>query len=206
MHEPDYMERTIDSLPLLKKLALGASCCERLLPNYLAFSLMENWGDPQRLRAALDKVWMGLVNESHLVELHNISRSDLIQIIPDTENFTTLFTSLAGDAVASIVYAIESYLNPSESTEKILLVLQVAQNSIFQYLVAVNDAEISAHIEQPSFEEAVFNYPLMTAEIDNQTSDLNLIESSDLDSDVVQRLRVSSENSGIQPIKRGMVK
>jgi uncharacterized protein len=45
----EFNERTlykkIDGLSLLHKIAFGASCCERLLPNYKLFVDNEGWGD-----------------------------------------------------------------------------------------------------------------------------------------------------------------
>lgn len=40
-----------------KRLTFGGLCCERLLPNYLAFQAEAGWGDFAALRKALDCVW-----------------------------------------------------------------------------------------------------------------------------------------------------
>lgn len=56
-YEFDALEKELEGLPPLHRVAFAASCCERLLPNYNAFYFLENWGDPSVLRTALNEVW-----------------------------------------------------------------------------------------------------------------------------------------------------
>ena len=57
LYKFDALEKELERLPPLYRIAFAASCCERLLPNYNAFSCMENLGDPSVLRNALNEVW-----------------------------------------------------------------------------------------------------------------------------------------------------
>jgi uncharacterized protein len=193
-------------LPLVKQIAFGASCCERLLPNYLAFSLMEGWGDFRSLRNLLDLVWTAVIDESKWTEITQISLKDTKDLAPHCDDFSTLFTPLAGDAVASIVYTIGAYLNPNESIEKLRLVLQVTENSLYQFLAAVNDPELDVHGGDASFEESIFHYPLMLAELEKQRQDIAYLLDNQLNEAAVFHLKTSSSISGIQPLKRGLVK
>lgn len=197
----------LQKLSFIKRIAFGASCCERLLPNYLAFSLMEDWGDFITLRKALDLIWIGLIDETRRVDLDKMSLEALVELAPETEDFTTIFTSLAGDAVASVVYTIGAFQHEDESTDKLLLVLQVVQNSVFEYLASVNEPNSQPHVEDSDFEQSLFQYPLMATEVQHQRKDLLLLrENVTLSHELISKLKEDSSNSGIQPIKRGMVK
>ena len=48
----DLVGGILPELGRSKSLALAGSCCERMLPNYRAFVVEENWGDPRALAAA----------------------------------------------------------------------------------------------------------------------------------------------------------
>lgn len=200
------IEDSLRRLPLPKRIAFGASCSERMLPNYLAFNLMETWGDYSELRRILDKIWTGLLDESLLKEVGRISTEELIRLAPDTEEFSTVFTPLAGDAVASIAYTIQAFQDQNTSLEKLLLVVQVAQNSVFEYLSVVNDPDLLPHIEEPLFEERIFELPLMLAELEKERQDLVYLDKTELNAEVVNYLQATSLQTGIQPIRRGLVK
>ncbi|MFB2919332.1 MULTISPECIES: DUF416 family protein [Aerosakkonema] len=53
----EALEKELEGLPPLHRVAFAASICERLLPNYDVFYREEAWGDPSILRTALDEVW-----------------------------------------------------------------------------------------------------------------------------------------------------
>jgi uncharacterized protein YjaG (DUF416 family) len=58
------LRQALSQLPPRNKVAFAASCCERLLPNYYAFTLAEKWGDFELLRHALDQVWLFLEEDA----------------------------------------------------------------------------------------------------------------------------------------------
>ncbi len=55
--DEQQLTRDLVALPASHRVAFAASCCERLVPNYQAFALMEDWGNPRLLRRALDAAW-----------------------------------------------------------------------------------------------------------------------------------------------------
>jgi hypothetical protein len=150
--------------------------------------------------------WSALVDERRHVEIANISLEEIIKLAPDCDEFSSLFTSLAGDAVASVVYTIETYLTANASLDKVRLILQVTENSLYQFLAAVNDPELDVHGGDASFEESIFHYPLMLAELEKQRQDITYLLDNQLNEAAVVHLKTSSSISGIQPLKRGLVK
>jgi hypothetical protein len=59
----DSLKKELEGISPLHRVAFAASLCERVLPNYSAFSREEGWGDPSVLRAALDEVWQILLGK-----------------------------------------------------------------------------------------------------------------------------------------------
>ena len=110
----------------------------------------------------MDEIWFCIFNENNIQNIKQISLENILELAPDTEDFSSLFTSMAGDVVASIIYTIEALLNPEDSLEKLTLVSNISFESIYQYLLVVNDTEVEAHVLDKDFESSVFQYPLMT--------------------------------------------
>lgn len=53
----ETLEKELEGLPGLHRIAFAAACCERLLPNYNAFAREESWGAPFIFRNALNEIW-----------------------------------------------------------------------------------------------------------------------------------------------------
>src|SRR5262249_40897978 len=99
----------LDKLRKEFRIAFAASCCERLLPNYCAFAAVEKWGNPSLLRETLDGVWTYLKGGSqnwYGVRIPRLIRQ-VHQITPNTEEFSSRFTSAALDAGVSTMLTLE---------------------------------------------------------------------------------------------------
>ena len=133
----DSLEKELEKLSPLHRIAFTASGCERLLPNYNAFSREENWGDPSILRKALDEVWQILrgkpIDVEALSQLIIDCYSD--DMVPHSEDFsgyvmeargvcTAIYHTLNAcidcqtktivEAVTRLAFAIEFYENLNE--------------------------------------------------------------------------------------------
>ena len=203
-NESELVKRLRTLLPD-HRTAFAASCCERLLPNYFAFSQMEEWGEPDLLRQTLDEIWRSLegrpTSELRVREL----MQTCTDLVPDTEDFQSLFVSAAGDAAAAIVYTLECCLDGD--AERAALVGRLATETLYQYLIRVNDPQTGVQIADPVFEEQMLRAPLMMAELKKQQQDLQLLESQEvLTSFLLENLITSSRLVGIRPFERGLVK
>ena len=56
----NYLRARLVKLDPDQQLVFGTVCCERLLPNYIAFQKDAGWGDITPVRKALDFVWLSL--------------------------------------------------------------------------------------------------------------------------------------------------
>lgn len=205
MFDEKRLKKRLAALPAPHRVAFAAACCERMLPNYEAFVALERWGDPSVARGALDRVWQSL-------EGHPLGRAEVAElyeacvgVVPDTEDFTSLFVGAGGNAVASVAYTLQCTLDgdPTQAT----LPGRLAVESLEAYLARVNDPETGAHAADPSFFEQLWRYPLMTAELDKQERDLEtLSRAAELTPALLEELRQSSRRAGIRPFERGLVK
>jgi uncharacterized protein len=196
--------RELSRLPHLHQIAFGASCCERMLPDYYAFWQTEGWGDFSYLESVLNRIWRYVSGDDSPLES---CLNRLTNITPDTEDFSTIYVSLAVNSVSAIAYTIESCLNPSEGSQKIALVSDLMFDSLFSYLLAVNYPFVHAHIQDQQFSESIFEYPLMSSEKLKQLTDLRLLEeATDLSCNSLLELRDSSRNIGIRAADRGLFK
>lgn len=186
------------------RIAFAASCCERLLPNYQAFWVMERWGNPRILRKAMDKVW-AVPKDDNLSDLEvNELQSQCSDVMPDTEDFTSFFAGLAINAVAAIIHTLIYCLN--SDLNELLLVSRLSSESVENYLNAVNDPHTGVHAAKKQFDDWILTAPLLHAEVEKQKQDLEILSSStDLTTTLIESLRLSSRKTGIQPFNRGLV-
>jgi hypothetical protein len=93
-----------------------ASCCERTQANYAAFARETGWGDPILMREAGDILWR--LDESFSDSYLSAFLNRLKNVIPDTEDFSSDFTSAALDSAVSMLEGIEFLIdaNPKHAT------------------------------------------------------------------------------------------
>jgi hypothetical protein len=190
-HSVRIIEDRLVRLPERHRIAFAASCCERLLPNYAAFSRMTGWGDVQALRTALDRAWAALSGDA----LDEAERRDLIAACdrhsPDTENFTSELTSAALDAAAAVNETLQCLSDPTAS--RAATVGQFAVDTVHMFL----QVQCGLDPQQPDFEVRIFAHPLMVAEIENQLSALDTLSGIErLTAELLQELRTTYSRRG----------
>lgn len=206
MNNSDELRSRLSQISNSGRIAFGASCCERQLPNYVAFSKMEGWGDIVKINETLDVVWTSVLDERAVDQIDEMAIDVLLTLVPDTEEFSSAFTSLAGDVVSSLIYTIEARKNRDANLENILQVAEVSLSSVFQYLAIVNLPTAFPDVEPEGFDDLLYTLPLLRTEIEAQYRDVSLILNRTLDSNLVAELRATASNLGIQPEKRGLIK
>lgn len=190
----NHLVKELDRLPKMHRVAFAASCCERMLPNYRAFSAMEQWGDFNLLRKALDDVWRWLKGDP-LSQEYVINLADkCYAVAPDADDFSSLFTSSALDAVGSIVETLWCCVDGD--ARRAADVGSNANDTIDMY-IQVRDGLDPA---DPAIEEKIQADPLMIEELEKQAADIGALGAIDsLTSDFLDSLRHSSESIGLQP-------
>jgi uncharacterized protein len=195
---------SLTAMQVRHRLAFAASCCERMLPNYLAFSMCTGWGEVKRLRHCLDHIW-DLV-QGREMETAKVSElaATALENAPDTERFNCFLTSQATDAATAIYLALQSCL--SRNVNDIAEISRLSLDSIDMYLLTVNEPNVTDKQTSPSLWGMIEDLPLHKMERKRQFDDLELLESNrDLTLELAAAMRESSKALGIQPIERGLV-
>lgn len=222
-----YLESQLRSFTSLNKqqiLAFGLSCCERFLPTFEAFTLMEKWGDVEVLRDAVDYLWQSVLGARlKPLETRRRIRECANQVPGLNDNFWSIFHNTAFNTATSVVYTLKFSINGN--IDEIRKVSRSSLASVENYLYAVNDLyaiDVGLMLEDEILGENIFdidkfsmmrsnlsqlvaNAPLYLAEMDKQKSDLNSISES-LSTEKVEKLRMSAQYFGLQPFSRGIVK
>jgi uncharacterized protein YjaG (DUF416 family) len=196
--DPISLRRDLDQLSRLHRVAFAATCCERLLPNYAAFSREVHWGEPAMLRGAVDYIWDvlggGPLDRAEVDRL--IERCDIV--IPDTENFDTSAVSAALDAGTAVTETLRSLLDGD--TDRVVDIASVCRDTVDMY---IQDRDQMNYNNDPSFEQKIAQDPLMTLELARQSAILSeLMGAPALNSALLQRLREKSADGGRSNIGR----
>lgn len=186
----ESLERELEKLSPLHRIAFAASGCERLLPNYNAFSREENWGDISILRKALDEVWQILggkpVDVAEIKQLKFDCYSD--DIVPNSEDFTG-YCGQAQEACSAIYYTLDACIDPTPKT-----ILKVAE-----YLAAAIELfqDWNIDMNSPEYIATIAKHPFSVREMAKQNEDLQRLKDAKiLEPKLLDELRTTSYNNG----------
>jgi uncharacterized protein len=168
--EPKFNEKqALDALSQMaahQSLTFGAACCERMLPNYNVFVREVGWRDAEPLRNALDAAWEACDGKaSSNVELREmLSRCE--ECAPDSEDFTSLYTSSAQDAVFAVCCLLDFLLDGDVA--RIVSIARFATDSVD---LIVQECE-GMDPRDPFREHKILEHLLMQQELVRQRRDL----------------------------------
>jgi hypothetical protein len=175
-YKKQEIQRRLEALPSLCRVAFGLSCCERLLPNYVACKQKIAWGDERPLRSALDEAWKHIegqvLDESKTVQL--LAACEVVA--PNSDDFSELLTTSAQDACFSICCVLEYILHGD--IEQISQVSSFAVDTLDLYVAEMLDGfpNIQRGVPYSSErEERIRLHPLMQRELARQDADLKLL-------------------------------
>lgn len=171
------------------RAVFGISCCERLLPNYERFVADEHWGDAQVLRMSMDYIWDAIrensVDAVRIKALANRCES----IFPDTEEFSSVFTSGALDAGSAIVELLRFFVD--RSLQRILNISELSFDTVDMYIQDLLDIDYS----EADYETKISAHPLMVREIETQIEDLITLKNNPvIDEELIDRFRNQKSN------------
>lgn len=191
-------------LPLYHRIAFAASCCERLVSNYDAFALATKTGNTEIIHSALETIWAFIAEKNISVFKLNQLVEECEKLVPDSEEFGTVYVGAATNAIIAIIRTLESCRD--SKTEGIVNIAQLLLDAIDEYLHIVNVPSVGYAQLSDDFDMWLQQAPLFTSELQKQQKDLIYLESQEkLTSDEINKLRLSSSNIGINPIKRGLL-
>lgn len=184
--------RQINSLPPNERLAFAAACCERLLPNYLAFKNDVGWGDEKPLRNALDRVWEyasgAVIIPDDVRALLPVCES----VTPDADDFQVLLTGPAQDAVFAICNTLDYLLNGNTAS-----LAECSAHAIDTVDLYVQETE-NIPPQSSDLESRIREHHLMQREIQRQCDDLSQLRQSQSIDEIRERcLATTKSNIGM---------
>jgi uncharacterized protein YjaG (DUF416 family) len=170
------IQQRLELLPNRDCIVFGLSCCERMLPNYVAFKQKSNWGDEYSLRNALDELWKHI--EGQPIDETTAKRmiANCENAAPDADDFSLVLTGPAQEACFSICCVLD-YVQ-QENRERIAQASAFAIDTLDGYIQELLDGfPTTARAVQysPEREERIRLHPLMQRELARQEADLKLL-------------------------------
>jgi uncharacterized protein YjaG (DUF416 family) len=194
----ESLKLQLDRLPTRHRVAFAAACCERLLPNYIAFSSEVGWGEPGALRIATDYVWDVLDGATVVRDEVELLTARCNAIIPDTDDFTTESVSAALDAGVAIVETLQALIDAD--SDRIAGIASLCIDTVDMYVKSRDDLDYNS---DPLFESRIAKDPLMERELARQSETLSaLMNAPVLERTFLRRLRADSADGGRSNIGR----
>jgi uncharacterized protein len=167
-----------------QQLLFGTLCCERLLPNYMAFQRDAGAGDSGALRKSLDLIWLVLEQGQLAREDAEGAISACESAAPNSDDFSSLYVTAAQDACFAVCCLLDFLLEAD--VKRIVQAATYATDSVDLYV-----QEIEGYDPQDaSLEQKILSHSLMQKELANQESDLKWLEDADeISQDIVSSLR-----------------
>ena len=165
----DTLKAQLEHLDERRQLAFGAVCCERLLPNYEAFSRDAGWGDVAPLRHALDRIWDYLGGANLGAEEADAALEACEVVVPDSEDHASPYVTAAQDACFAVCALYDFVLDPQ--SDHIADVTRFATDSVDLYVQEIEQMRP----DDPQLEQKIAGHQLMQRELAQQKRDLDAI-------------------------------
>lgn len=165
-YDETVLIKRLELLPRALRVAFAASCAQRLLPAYAAFSAVSGQGSPNEVEQAIGRVWSGLFDPSMPEVERDIAR--IMELIP-REDGDEWFSEqpYAEDATAALAYALRTA--KSGEAQEAAWAARRAYEALDHHVM--NRLGIEG-------EEEVLSHPLIQAEFVRQDRDLAMLESA----------------------------
>jgi uncharacterized protein YjaG (DUF416 family) len=177
----ESLRQQLSLLPYAHGLAFAAFCCERLVPVFVAFSLMADVGNPKVVLQALDLVWRYLKEGASegelalLLERRNIVHPE----VEDVKYNSDLLYHPAWDAEGAVFAILISCFHTRPDT--LVAIINRSTNVIDFYISSVSMPDLgftSDYVaESEDFRAQMFDSPLMREELAKQQKDLDTLKS-----------------------------
>lgn len=167
--DEDQLRQSLARLDPWKRVAFMALCCERMVPNYDRFTADSGFGDAQILRHGIDATWSWLESDRAPDDLKSV-RARIEQQMPNTEDFSSPFTSAALDAANAVASLLDALSEPDGADP--VEVASLARDTIDLYVQEIDDLDPNDR----ELEDAIRRHPLMQAELRRQRDDLTHLE------------------------------
>ncbi|MEH2212876.1 DUF416 family protein [Nostoc sp.] len=128
----DILERELEALPPMHRVAFAAACCERLYPHYdiyLRAAREDDWDGEDLFRVALDEIWEFLAGKKVDASRFRKLYSDCDESYPEYDNVDTPESQMAAGAILN---ALELCLE--QTPQEIILLAKEIDETLFMYI------------------------------------------------------------------------
>lgn len=163
------IEGAVGRLTPDKRLVFGLLLLDRMLPNFVRFALETGAVGVGPLNFATSALWEYLEVGGAGKKLP-ITSEQCELLIPESEDFSSIYTASAGDAAAALASLVE-YVGDYQ-TAHLNEIVGLARDSVDIFI----QLKFDLNPQSPAFEETIRNYPLMRSELAMQIEDLAFLE------------------------------
>jgi uncharacterized protein YjaG (DUF416 family) len=167
----DNLSHGLSKLPAAFCFAFGIQLLERAAPNFYRFQFETGAQGGAMLRAVQSQMW-AQVEGSRLQVPLTISSAECEESAPDTEQYSSLYTSSALDAISIACNLLEFV--ESKKIELIVNCASLRRDSLDIFLQITDEVDS----DSDDFESELIAHPLMQEELGFQASDLDYCERS----------------------------
>jgi uncharacterized protein YjaG (DUF416 family) len=172
------------------RMVFAASCCERVVPAYEAFSQEDGWGESRRLRDAVEAVWAAAGGAG-------LDRGEAQRLIGQVEQqvphlddpFTSVFAAPAQSAAIAVVEAVKC-----AETGAADHAAEAAAQAVDAFEAYVDEVEGEGAVYDA---DRVTSSPLDEGELSDQREDLALLgREREISADLVEQIKTRARSRG----------
>lgn len=192
-NKPGFFKR-LKALELEQKKLFAIALCQRMYPNYLLFSEVCEFGDPQVLDTALNLLWQSMYDKKLKLNIDiYLERLDLNT--PEPSDFDAYGVYPAMDAAVALTSLLSALQSKVE--DDITNISKLSSSTVANYI----EATVEEEMEEQALDDFIFNHEVMIEEKELQSSLLDIIEDNPkLTADFVKSLRKEIIESGVSNI------
>lgn len=163
---------------------VAALVCNRLYPNYLLFTEVENWGNPRLFRAGIELLFETAAGGSRPVAQAQKLYDSLDSAFPDLDDFTSSEASYAFDASSAFDSALQFLITGEK--EHVVNCSIAAFDTVDMFVQMLHEIEPNT----PNVEQLIDNDPYMQKEVERQRKVIDLLRATPVISpDFITQLR-----------------
>ncbi len=186
-YDKSLVRSAVTNLPHQHRIAFGALCCERLFGSYSAFVQDMDWGDEALLRRVIDLIWQLVQDPIVTDEVVRSAISACEAGAPDADEFDSLYTGPAQNAVFAICSTLDYVL--SHQVERLVQTSSFAIDTVDLFVQELEDMPTIS----PGLESRISDHSLMQREILRQMDDLQFLSGDISPSEI--RVRAQTKGS-----------
>ncbi|MDP4218639.1 MAG: DUF416 family protein [Bacteroidota bacterium] len=183
----------LKDLDSTKQMTFAYLTCERLYPNYVNFSRQYNFGDPEILKDALDRIYRYLLYKEIDKEKLILLIKEVEENTPEPGDFDSILASSALDACTAIIESLNSLVN--DQPPQLDNISVIATDTVSMY---IHDRDNLDYNTDTNFHQKIDNDPLMLKEISTQKGIISYLSKIDniQPSDIVTLINLQENNKG----------